>query len=108
MPSLAELCSEHQLTYVSKADAAELPLRCMTISVLVLSQGISCADVADVCVKALHDPLARNKSFDVSPRWSLLSSGAVLRGDASFFGRFYCSALLRKSLPLYCTVVDSH
>ncbi|XP_024517337.1 uncharacterized protein LOC9630745 isoform X1 [Selaginella moellendorffii] len=29
------------------------------------TQGISCADVADVCVKALHDPTARNKSFDV-------------------------------------------
>ena len=29
-------------------------------------QGISCADVADVCVKALHEPSARNKSFDVS------------------------------------------
>jgi hypothetical protein len=28
-------------------------------------QGISCADVADVCLKALHDPLARNKTFEV-------------------------------------------
>ncbi|KAG6730595.1 hypothetical protein I3842_01G088700 [Carya illinoinensis] len=28
-------------------------------------QGISCADVADICVKALHDSTARNKSFDV-------------------------------------------
>ncbi|KAL2932973.1 Uncharacterized protein RDABS01_016092 [Bienertia sinuspersici] len=27
--------------------------------------GISCADVADICVKALHDSTARNKSFDV-------------------------------------------
>ncbi|KAK9124806.1 hypothetical protein Sjap_014408 [Stephania japonica] len=26
---------------------------------------ISCADVADICVKALHDSTARNKSFDV-------------------------------------------
>jgi hypothetical protein len=26
---------------------------------------ISCADVADVCLRALHDPQARNKSFDV-------------------------------------------
>jgi len=31
-----------------------------------ISQGISCADVADICVKALHDSTARNKSFDVS------------------------------------------
>ena len=31
-----------------------------------IRQGISCADVADVCVKALHDPAARNKTFDVS------------------------------------------
>ncbi|KAL1534344.1 protein HIGH CHLOROPHYLL FLUORESCENCE PHENOTYPE 173, chloroplastic-like protein [Salvia divinorum] len=30
-----------------------------------ISQGISCADVADICVKALHDATARNKSFDV-------------------------------------------
>ncbi|KAJ7561964.1 hypothetical protein O6H91_03G050000 [Diphasiastrum complanatum] len=30
-----------------------------------ITQGISCADVADVCVKALHNPAARNKSFDV-------------------------------------------
>jgi len=26
---------------------------------------ISCADVADVCVKALHEPAARNKTFEV-------------------------------------------
>ncbi|XP_039788115.1 protein HIGH CHLOROPHYLL FLUORESCENCE PHENOTYPE 173, chloroplastic-like isoform X1 [Panicum virgatum] len=31
-----------------------------------ISQGISCADVADICVKALHYSTARNKSFDVS------------------------------------------
>lgn len=30
-----------------------------------ISQNISCADVADVCLKGLHDPTARNKSFDV-------------------------------------------
>ncbi|KAK6915244.1 NAD(P)-binding domain [Dillenia turbinata] len=30
-----------------------------------ISQGISCVDVADICVKALHDSTARNKSFDV-------------------------------------------
>ncbi|KAG0576513.1 hypothetical protein KC19_5G085600 [Ceratodon purpureus] len=30
-----------------------------------ISQSISCADVADVCVKSLHNPTARNKSFDV-------------------------------------------
>ncbi|KAK9808907.1 hypothetical protein WJX72_006181 [[Myrmecia] bisecta] len=30
-----------------------------------ITQGISCADVADVCLKALHDPLARNKTFEV-------------------------------------------
>jgi len=35
-------------------------------------QGISCADVADICVKALHDSTARNKSFDV--RFVLLLS----------------------------------
>lgn len=31
-----------------------------------ITMSISCADVADVCVKALHDEEARNKSFDVS------------------------------------------
>ena len=30
-----------------------------------ITQHISCADVADVVLKALHDPAARNKSFDV-------------------------------------------
>ncbi|XP_044481918.1 protein HIGH CHLOROPHYLL FLUORESCENCE PHENOTYPE 173, chloroplastic [Mangifera indica] len=30
-----------------------------------ITQGIGCADVADICVKALHDSTARNKSFDV-------------------------------------------
>lgn len=30
-----------------------------------INQGISCADVADVCLKSLHDAAARNKSFDV-------------------------------------------
>lgn len=30
-----------------------------------ISQGIACADVADVCLKALHDTLARNKTFEV-------------------------------------------
>ncbi|CAN6442872.1 unnamed protein product [Victoria cruziana] len=46
-----------------------------------ISQGISCADVADICVKALHDTTARNKSFDVSNRFSLqkalLASGRI-------------------------------
>lgn len=30
-----------------------------------ITQGISCADVADVCLKALHNPEARNKTFEV-------------------------------------------
>ena len=30
-----------------------------------ITQGISVADVADVCLKSLHDAAARNKSFDV-------------------------------------------
>jgi uncharacterized protein YbjT (DUF2867 family) len=30
-----------------------------------ISQPIACADVADVCLKALHDPTARNKTFEV-------------------------------------------
>ena len=30
-----------------------------------ITQSISCADVADVCVKALHAEDASNKSFDV-------------------------------------------
>ncbi|GBG88070.1 hypothetical protein CBR_g46441 [Chara braunii] len=34
-------------------------------------QSISCADVADVCVKALHDATARNKSFEVCYEYTL-------------------------------------
>ena len=30
-----------------------------------ITQGISCADVADVCVKSLHETAARNKTFEV-------------------------------------------
>ena len=30
-----------------------------------ITQGISYADVADVCLKALHDRAARNKTFEV-------------------------------------------
>mmetsp|Transcript_42050 Transcript_42050/g.50971 ORF Transcript_42050/g.50971 Transcript_42050/m.50971 type:complete len:677 (-) Transcript_42050:497-2527(-) len=30
-----------------------------------VTQGISCADVADVCLKALHEGKARNKAFEV-------------------------------------------
>ena len=30
-----------------------------------ITQPVACADVADVCLKALHDPLARNKTFEV-------------------------------------------
>jgi hypothetical protein len=30
-----------------------------------ITEGIACADVADVCLKALHDTEARNTSFDV-------------------------------------------
>lgn len=31
-----------------------------------VDQPISCADVADVCLRAMHDPAAANKAFDVS------------------------------------------
>ncbi|MEW5313772.1 MAG: hypothetical protein WDW38_005311 [Sanguina aurantia] len=30
-----------------------------------VSEGISAADVADICLRALHEPSARNKTFDV-------------------------------------------
>ena len=30
-----------------------------------ITQPVACADVADVCLKALHDPTARNKTFEV-------------------------------------------
>eukprot|EP00898_Chlorokybus_atmophyticus_P008333 jgi/Chlat1/8500/Chrsp80S07894 len=39
-----------------------------------ITQGISCADVADVCLKALHDSAARNKSFEVCYEYSNASS----------------------------------
>lgn len=31
-----------------------------------MKDSISTADVADVCVRSLHQPLARNKTFEVS------------------------------------------
>lgn len=31
-----------------------------------LSEGISAADVADICVRSLHQPLARNTTFEVA------------------------------------------
>ena len=30
-----------------------------------ITEAISCADVADVCLRALHNPEARNKTFEV-------------------------------------------
>jgi hypothetical protein len=35
---------------------------------------ISCADVADVCVKAMHDEQARNRSFDVGYEYEATES----------------------------------
>ena len=35
-----------------------------------ITQGISCADVADVCVKSLHDTAARNQTFEVCYEYS--------------------------------------
>lgn len=35
-----------------------------------LTQSISAADVADVCVRALHQPLARNKTFEVAQEYT--------------------------------------
>ena len=43
-----------------------------------ITMSISCADVADVCVKALHDEEARNKSFDVCYEYG--QSGGVELG----------------------------
>eukprot|EP00899_Mesostigma_viride_P020143 jgi/Mesvir1/2812/Mv13914-RA.1 len=40
-----------------------------------ISQPISCADVADVCLKALHDPSAYNKSFEVCNESPAATSG---------------------------------
>jgi hypothetical protein len=58
------------------------PLSLASFSSLIL-QSISCADVADVCVKALHDGTARNKSFEVSRQASIC---AVILGNAIFLG----------------------
>jgi len=35
-----------------------------------ITEGITCADVADVCVRSLHDEEARNRSFDVCHEYS--------------------------------------
>ena len=34
-----------------------------------IQTGISFADVADICVRALHDPAARNKTFEVAAEY---------------------------------------
>ena len=49
-----------------------------------ITQGISYADVADVCLKALHDRAARNKTFEVRARapLPLLLSESPLGGLA--------------------------
>ena len=31
-----------------------------------IDSGISCVDVADICMRALHSPAARNKTFEVA------------------------------------------
>ena len=41
-----------------------------------ITQGISVADVADICVKALHAAEARNKSFDVSYEYEGAGAGS--------------------------------
>ena len=54
-----------------------------------ISQAISCADVADVCLKALHNPEARNKTFEVgmrsvcAARWSGRDGRAGQRGGVA-------------------------
>ncbi|KAL2460422.1 high chlorophyll fluorescence phenotype [Abeliophyllum distichum] len=48
-----------------------------------ISQGISCADVADICVKALHDSTARNKSFRSEPGKELYELVAHLPDKAN-------------------------
>lgn len=45
-----------------------------------ITQGISCADVADVCLKALHNPEARNKTFEVG--WGQQGEGP--QGDPAW------------------------
>lgn len=40
-----------------------------------IRQSISRADVADVCVKSLHDAAARNKTFEVCHEYTPASGG---------------------------------
>jgi len=40
-----------------------------------ITEKITCADVADVCLKALHDVEARNKSFDVCHEYTAADDG---------------------------------
>lgn len=54
------------------------PLEACTDTVPILqgnriSQSISRADVADVCLKALHDTEARNKTFEVCHEYATAS-----------------------------------
>ncbi|ANM61139.1 high chlorophyll fluorescence phenotype 173 [Arabidopsis thaliana] len=56
--------TKNKLKPPSKSSLME-PLITSQCAIFFQFQGISCADVADICVKALHDSTARNKSFDV-------------------------------------------
>jgi len=48
-----------------------------------LSAGDRLGGLADVCVKALHDPLARNKSFDAELAARFTAQGLTLNGGES-------------------------
>lgn len=53
--------------FFSKEGSSVTNARCLWRQGERITQGISCADVADVCLKALHDPVARNKTFEARP-----------------------------------------
>jgi hypothetical protein len=66
-------------------------------------QSISCADVADVCVKALHNPTARNKSFDVSNPTPSGSGCSVEEQSSCLHNEFSVHSYGRKSALLVYT-----
>ena len=55
---------------------------------------IACADVADVCVKAMHDEAARNLSFDVGYEYESAESAYELIDTVKGKGTNYLTPAL--------------
>ena len=70
-----------------------------------ITQGISCADVADVCLRALHNPEARNKTFEARRGWGRGGGQQRGRGPAA---SAHIAAPTHACLPPRPNTLDNH